>query len=142
MRRVAVSWALVRAGRLLAAHVADGRPLAPAAARDPIAPVGDDVVSRTGRAHHPIVAPAIGDVDLVGSGSREHGRGAAVVDDPIVAGLAVDAVVARPAVEDIVAWAAVHEVVAAAAVDAVVAWPAVELVVAPGAADEVVPPAA
>ena len=54
-------------------------------------------------AQHPIVAPPIGDVDPVGSRSREHGRGAAVVDDPIVAGPAVEAVVAPAAADEVVA---------------------------------------
>src|SRR6478736_2269853 len=119
---VSVSWVLVSAARLPAAHVSDGWPLATAAAGDAIAPVGNDVGSRTGRAHHPIVAPAIADVDPVGSRSWERGRGAAVVEDSIVAGPAEDAVVARPAVEEVVALAAEDEVVANAVVEPVVAW--------------------
>ena len=121
---VSVSNALVRAARLPDVYVADGRPL-PAAARDPIAPIGHDVINRTGRGHHPVVARAIGDVDPVGSRSREHGHGAAVLDDPVVAGLAVDAVVARAAVEDVVTRAAVDLVVARPAVDPVAARPPV-----------------
>src|SRR6185312_11641313 len=78
----------------------------------------------------PIVAAAIGDVDPVGSRSREHGRGAAVVDDPVVAGPAVDAVVAGPGVDPVVAPAAADEVVAPTAVDEVVARAANQPVVA------------
>jgi hypothetical protein len=76
---VPISNASVGAARLLAAYVADGGPVAPAAARDPIAPVGHNVVSRAGRAHDPIVAVAIGDVNPVGSRSREHGCRAAMI---------------------------------------------------------------
>ena len=78
----------MRAARLPEAYVADAGPLAPAAARDPIAVVGNDVVSRTGRAHHPVAAAAVGNVDLVRSRSWECDRGALMVDDPVVAGAA------------------------------------------------------
>src|SRR5436190_2540482 len=113
--RVSVSNASGHAPRLPGVYVADPRPLAPARPRDLIAPVGHDVVNRTGPAHHPIVAPAIGDVDLVPSRPRKHERGAPVVNDPIVARTAIDKVVAPAAVDGVVTGPTVDEVVAGTA---------------------------
>jgi hypothetical protein len=101
---------------------------------EPIAPVDDDAFDRTGRAQH-AVAAAVGDVDVVPSRPGNHDRGSLPVDDPVVAGAALEPIAAGAAVDPVVAVAAADVVVAGAAVDHVVAVAAVDDVVAVAAED-------
>jgi hypothetical protein len=108
---------------------------------EPIAPVDDDAVDRTGRAQH-AVAAAVGDVDVVSSRPGNHDRGSLPVDDPVVSGAALEPIAAAAAVDPVVAVAAADVVVAGAAADHVVAVAAVDDVVAVTAVDHVVAVAA
>ena len=73
---------------------------------EPVAAVDSDAVDRAGRAHHALVAVAVGDVDPVQARPGDHDRGALVVDQPIVAGAAVESIAAAAAEDVVVAAAA------------------------------------